>query len=235
MRILLLLAALLAPAPVYSQIPAVVDANGQLIGNYIGPVQVAPQNEPRPQLGAFGVVSRTGYTFSIEPRSAAIGRAQEGVRPTPDGQSVDSRIYYQNSMCSGQGYAKIETVLDQNVSGHVRMRAVGGFVLTTGSTPGNSPFVYFVSKTAAAVPAASLNITHAAFCRNSDGTVCSCVGVGGIEPDDVFLQANPNDPAITGVPSEPWTGPATIEIVPMNAFLDLFCDGFEGHPICSGR
>jgi hypothetical protein len=209
-----------------AQIPAVVDANGQLIGTYIGSRVLTSGDSP----GAVKVASRTGYTFEMDLSRADLVRSYEHSAPAPDGSLSRQDLFFTSNECSGEAYQ----VLTANAQSDDPDRSVGGYVFPMENPVDFPRGRYMVAKATLPVNMLSVTIGSYSNCAVADGQLCSCATTSGGSPSQWLMRAERNDPAITGVPNTPWAAPARIEVLPFAAFMALFCDGFEGFPGCPG-
>jgi hypothetical protein len=214
-----------------AQVPAILSADGELLGNYLGGDLVPGSGAPTGS--AFRGVSRTGFTFLVDPVTGdLLGGSSFGTAPSPDGVKVGLDMYFSELGCSGQAYIE----RGYEMAPAVRQRAVGGFVFRMPGPPDQVGFRYMVPRDAPAIPALTVQLRSLSNCRLLDGTFCNCqANSPGLSAEQFLTPVDPNDPAVSGVSNLAWSGPARVEVVPFNAFIELFCDGFEAHPICAGR
>lgn len=197
--------------------PAVVDANGALLGSYLGPHGVLPDDNEitATRKGpVIGVVSTKGYIFSIGQATGKVltsGAAIPSLWPesqsTP-GLSVVSTRQYNSTDCTGQAYVSVYAYGSGDVG--LLQNLLGGFVLAEYSTPTQ---LLYVPKTATVQ---QVDINSRRWLGNCE------LYDAGINPS---LPVFPNDPEVTGVLVPQSPAPITISqlVVPR----PLFKNGFE--------
>jgi hypothetical protein len=148
--------------------------------------------------------SHRGFRATFNFQSGRIISEQNLVDLTDVGGIMyQRRLLFASINCSGQAYV-----------GPEGSRGVGGVVVLAAENPYS---LYYAPKgSAVASPSIQSVLTPDGQCSASP------VGVTWTLP------AFPNDPAVTGFPSEPFLGPLRLEIQPLGVLFDLFQHGFEG-------
>jgi hypothetical protein len=216
-HILASLVALAFCGVVHGESPAVVDANGTLLGSYVGDAGPAQDdNEANaPHSGpVMLVVSPTGYLFAVGQVTGKVMVAgpSPGLQPHTDSQAgteIRGYPYYTTADCSGQAYAPVYV----NNSGASPIAAsVRGGVVVGLYAP--STALYYAAKTAATL---TLN-----FVAGSARFQSACNPFSGTQ---TVIPIQPNDPQVTGVGTSQFVPPITLSGIPVPR--SLFKDGFE--------
>lgn len=182
--------------------PAVVDANGELIGSYSGPSEVifVP---PGPGSG-LRVVSVQGFLFGVGADGSLL---QDGVNPAAMGPMFRIQsgvvetfgLWYESADCSGPPYL----ILLNNFG-------MGGFVVRVGTTE-----AYYVPR--------QYQPARRSYLSRRAGSQATCESASRLSEDN-GVPAFENDPAVTGVRSAGYPGPIRIAnvAVPRTLFRDSF-------------
>jgi hypothetical protein len=160
--------------------PLRVSANGQILGMYIG------------GLAQSIVYTAQDYFFLVHAQRNTIAW-------NPPGDmfviSNDSRVYYEDGSCSGQGYIPTTNNNPEAAPGYGPVAITHGMVFRNGAGD-----TFYVPKTAQPT-----NI-QPDWLKRPDGITCIFAGA----VNDWWVEVLPNDPAVTGVPNEVIQRPITL-------------------------
>jgi len=201
-RLALLIALSLAGASA-AESPAVVDANGAILGSYIGSTGPRSSGQAMPVTSMLDVVSSTGYLFSIFQQSGDVAGSFR--IPGVQAQALPATLFFESTDCTGQAY--VDTTQSPDVV------VMGGFVFNRKSAV--DPGLWFSPKTSV-----STEISYGSAVGPNLGNVCSAES-----GQRNALPVYPNDPQVTGVNSASNPGPITISQA--NVPRVLFRDSFE--------
>ena len=183
--------------------PAVVDANGAILGSYIGSTGPRYTGGVSVPTSMLDVISPTGYLFSVFQQSGDVANSFRV--PGVQAEALWATLYFESADCTGQAYVDTTQAPDVVV--------MGGFVFNRKSAV--HPGLWFSPKTSV-----STEISYGSAVSPNLGNVCFADS-----GQRNALPVYPNDPQVTGVNSASNPGPITISQA--NVPRVLFRDSFE--------
>lgn len=159
--------------------PAVVDANGAVLGSYSGSTGPRSSGQATPATSMLDVVSPTGYLFSVFQQSGDVANSFRV--PGVQAQALPATLFFEGADCTGQAY--VETT---EAAGVV---VLGGLVFNRKSAVHQG--LWYSPKTSV-----SISVEAGSAVSPNVGNVCSPHS-GTLNALPVF----PNESEITGVKS----------------------------------